>query len=356
MAISKQGKPRTDHILLRKDAIIQSFGQNPRCFTPLWEDLASQIQITVRRQHVIPGNGQLLGYIRFDKTSGKLELVNFNARLSPQDFSLGASAKKGSESTAGYHGEGFKLAALVFRRLNYRVRISASSCTWNFNFRGTYHSNLYVRQSPANQKKIQKAQDAHAIKLSAGSPRDLRANIWEDVSVEISKGPGGEKIDTKDFLSWISVTLDLKGPSADNLIVKTNKGDLILEKAFAGRIYLKGLLLSDTNINSKPFRFGYNFVEGHVDRDRRRLRNSSEEADILASIWEEAIHKRGKDVLQPFINMFQDDPHCRDIREAQYRLTFSAAEAIWTHLVPFGEGGFYYNEKYGEKVGSIHAS
>lgn len=340
---------------LRRDALIQSFGLDPRSFSPSWKDLKGEIQITVREPHATPDKGQLLGYIKFHKNTGRLDLVNFNARLTPDDFSLGVSTKRGSESTAGHHGEGFKLAALSLHRLNHCVRICASSYTWNFYFGGTNRSSLYVRQRPVKQGKIEKAQVAYATRMTAGKPRYLRANAWEDVSVEIRKRPGGKRIETEEFLSWVSVALDLKGPTSHNLIVKTDRGDLILDEVFAGCLYLKGLLLSDTNNTSRPFRFGYNFVEGKVDRDRRQMKDSSEEANILASIWEHAIQHGGKQELESLIDIFQKYPFHRDIREAQDKFTYSAARAIWAHLVSSKEGIFYYNEKTGEKVsGYLH--
>lgn len=334
----------------RKDALIQSFDLDPRCFTPLRRDLKSQIQITIRLPHATPAKGELLGFIRFDKNAGSLQLVNFKAQLRAQHFDLGVSTKRGNEMTAGYHGEGFKLAALILRRRDHRVRFRASSCTWNFNFRGTLKSTLYVKRNPIGEK-TQKSQDEYAAKISAGATRGLRANICEDVSVEIRKGRGkdGKRIETEEFLSWISVTLDLQRPSPDKM-VKADRGELILDKEFAGQLYLKGLLLSDTNTSRKPFKFGYNFFEGHVDRDRRQLRDSAEEADTLASIWDHAIRNRGRDVLDPLVSMFQSSPSCRDIGESQHRFTSMAAKAIWAHLLSSAGDGFYYNEKLQDKV------
>ena len=95
---------------------------------------------------------------------------------------------------------------------------------------------------PQNLQKIQREKDAYARKAVTGAERGFTSSIWEDVTVKISKGKGsyGRKISEADFRSWLEVTIDIEGPqSAD--IVKTCYGDLILDKEFAGRIYLKGL-------------------------------------------------------------------------------------------------------------------
>ena len=84
--------------------------------------------------------------------------------------------------------------------------------------------------------------DVLLIAACIGAERGFTSSIWEDVTVKISKGKGsyGRKISEADFRSWLEVTIDIEGPqSAD--IVKTCYGDLILDKEFAGRIYLKGL-------------------------------------------------------------------------------------------------------------------
>jgi hypothetical protein len=46
------------------------------------------------------------------------------------------------------------------------------------------------------------------------------------------------KISEADFRSWLDV-IDIGGPRSADL-VQTDHGDLILDKIFSGRIYLKG--------------------------------------------------------------------------------------------------------------------
>jgi hypothetical protein len=315
----------------------------------VWEEKDDrQIQITVRRPHQVPKQGELLGYILFKAGDGSLELANFKAQLYPEHLSLGVSTKRQNNTAAGYHGEGFKLAALVLRRCDYRITISASSCHWNFHFRGKVHPTLSAVQTPISGERIRSLQESSAAKLLQGS-RGLEANAWEDVSVKIWKGKDGKGVEIDEFLSWVSAVLDLEGPPSTD-IVSTDKGQLILDKAFSGRLYLKGLLLSDTSTRRKPFNFGYNFLEGRVDRDRKQLRDAADEADTLAGIWEHAIQNRRADVLEHVIGMFQNCPSCRDIGEAQHSFTYSTAKTIWTHLISNRENSFYYNEKLGDKV------
>ena len=159
-----------------------------------------------------------------------------------QNLSLGGTTKGGQDRFAGVHGEGFKLASLVMRRNEHAVRFGASSYYWNFGFRGLHSSNFYCRLSQAKPEVVQRKKEAFARELASGSRKDLTSHIWEDVTVKISKGRGvnGMRISEADFRSWLNVAIDIESPqSAD--VVQTDHGDLILDKRFSGRIYLKGL-------------------------------------------------------------------------------------------------------------------
>jgi hypothetical protein len=63
----------------------------------------------------------------------------------------------------------------------------------------------------------------------------LTSNVCGDVMVEISN------IEFADFKEWLKVSLDLERPSSEP--IESEKGSIILDHEFRGRIYLKGLLL-----------------------------------------------------------------------------------------------------------------
>jgi hypothetical protein len=333
----------------RKDAIIASFNLDPRSFKPVLKDTPGQIQISIHRHHA-SGIGrpsqELLGFIRFNKKSGSLELTNFKAELSIQHLSLGATTKRGQDQFAGIHGEGFKLAALVMRRNEHAVRFGASSYYWNFGFRGVAASNFYCRLSQAKPEVVQRKKEAFARKDATGPRRGLTSNIWEDVTVKISKGRGdrGRRISEADFCSWLDVAIDIEGPqSAD--IVQTDHGDLILDKQFSGRIYLKGLRVPGHGPDGREYIFGYNFVRGRINRDRERLMNRLEEAEMLAMIWEQSIIGRGDDVTDNYIKLFRDYEECADIALAEKVVSISSVKAIWNRLRTSSPDVFFYSKK-----------
>jgi hypothetical protein len=126
---------------------------------------------------------------------------------------------------------------------------------------------------------------ADMAKEVKSSPRELKANNWEDVTVRISRVHGphwGEKIEKRQFMSWIKVAIDLDPPSR---CFETAHGTLIQDESFGNKVYLKGLLLEGNSL-AKSFKFGYNLVEGVVNQDRQRLSDTREEAKVLANIWE----------------------------------------------------------------------
>ena len=146
---------------------------------------------------------------------------------------------------------------------------------------------------------------ADMAKEVKSSPRELKANNWEDVTVRISRVHGphwGEKIEKRQFMSWIKVAIDLDPPSR---CFETAHGTLIQDESFGNKVYLKGLLLEGNSL-AKSFKFGYNLVEGVVNQDRQRLSDTREEAKVLANIWEVPIWKNVTNALNNYVDMLLD--------------------------------------------------
>lgn len=171
------------------------------------------------------------------------------------------------------------------------------------------------------------------------------------LSVGSASGEVGKKIPYEDFLSWLKVTLDINGPNPSD-IIHTDHGDLILDKTYAGKIYLKGLLVSDGSSAVKPYIFGYNLLQGCVNRDRRSMTTSSKEAEVLVGIWDQAIQHHGNDVLDKYIDLLQDHHSCADVTLAEIKIPKPLAEIIWQRLytVATAQNRFYYCENYGDKT------
>lgn len=265
-----------------------------------------------------------------------MELTNFRAQITRHNLELGGSTKRGNDAVAGTHGEGLKVAALVLRRAHHRVRLTSKSYNWTFGLRGR-NDTLYCRLSSVSERQIRLTQ-----KISGS----LKADPAEDVCILIDRGrKGGRVVAEGDFRKWIKVTLDIIRPTDPNDIVETPHGDLILNKNFAGKMYLKGLLLPNGGSSITRQKAGYNLFDGHTNRDRERLKNEDQEAEMLMHIWEHSIDIGGERIAQTYIDLLQDHHDCVDVSRADHLISQKTAVTIWGRLKTEGVAKFYYDRE-----------
>lgn len=339
----------------RKDAIISSFNLNPRSFRPVVRETAKQIHITIHRETDEEGDQssrKLLGFIRFNRKAGSVELTNFQAKLERKNLFVGMSTKRGHDKFAGCHGEGFKLAAMVMRREGHYVRFAASEYYWNFSLRGRNRSHLACRLSPAKETSVEaKKQEFAARSAKPKFKRGLTSNIWEDVTVKVGKarGDGGVSVSEEEFRSWLEVTIDLDPPSLTD-VIQTAAGDLILDARFGGHIYLKGLRIEGHVSN---LAFGYNLAHGTIGRDRDRLKTAAEEDEMLNAIWEQAILTQGPDSVDTYIKLLHDREDCSEVGLTAQKLQKSAAQAVWARLKRLNPYAFFYPQGGSSQTPSI---
>lgn len=283
----------------RRDGILRSFELPSEQFAPEKTERGREILIQVFDQKSPTGSRNLLGYIRFkwDKNEeGTLEVTNFKASLQLWHLSIGGTSKALDALQAGQHGEGFKMAALTFRRFphNHTFRIDSSGFRWNFNF--NTQRKLICRLS----RLLDADQIIKARRTVRGQPRTTKHRKWEDVSVVIgapTKGRGsnavvnkGQKIPLTEFREWLKVTIDIEGPES---VIRTTCGDLIMDPAHRNKLYLRGLLLPHGSATGRLLRYGYNFRQGQIGRDRVSLGGSKQESRQVTAIWAAALRKAG---------------------------------------------------------------
>jgi len=333
----------------RRDAIKESNGLGSRKFiTKTQDDINYLLFIAIH-----PDKRTEIGYIRFWKKKGIVELTNYNAWLSGKTLGTGSTSKIGKDHLAGRHGEGDKVAALALFREGYSVRIKASGCDWEFfeAAEGTKdEGELCVYIKPRNAKNLQQLKDSHAKRVSQGRTRLRKGNIWEDVTFEIGGGKGLLVVEAE-FLKWIKLALELDPPSQPSQVHETRRGSLILDPKFSNKMFLKGILLEESSSASTRFEFGYNLFQGRVDRDRKRLSSSEEQGQLLAEIWEEAIEKDAT-LLTVYVKMLQSHPAPVDVALAEDYISLQTARKIWRYLLDEDPERkvFYYDSRRGEKV------
>lgn len=281
---------------------------------------------------------RLLGYIRFNKRGGNVEVTNFKAKLERKHLDLGETSKWGRKNQAGCHGEGFKLAALVMLRNGHSFKFETNAFYWNFGLRGTRPS-LSCRLTQPSADILQRKRD------EPRSQRGFSANILNDMCVKVGKSRGdqGQRVSEEEFRNWMTVSLELDPPKSAEF-VRTKHGDLILDSQFQGRIYLRGLRVDGHGPDGREYRFGYNFHQGYINRDRERLTNRHEEAQILTRIWAEAIERWGDRITDYYIELFDEEEERSDILLASEYVSPETAETIFARLKYLNPGDFFYSD------------
>ncbi|KAJ5819501.1 hypothetical protein N7474_005092 [Penicillium riverlandense] len=103
-----------------KDAIMETFDLQRLQFRPCLEDDDDFLSVKVPTSSLVDDDVPALGFIRYEKKTGRVIMVNACAQLQPEALELGHTSKLGNPKLAGCHGEGLKLAALVMTRNDYK--------------------------------------------------------------------------------------------------------------------------------------------------------------------------------------------------------------------------------------------
>jgi hypothetical protein len=320
--------------------------------------------ILIQAHH--PDTKELLGYIRFTYASdgyGQVEATNRNARLEYRHLKIGGGTKSYDDEQSGKHGEGFKVAALVFRRSpnNHTFRIESSGVNCNFIF--NQDLDLACTITRMSQSKLDTAKTRFE-----GRKDGMAARPTEDVAVYIGQPRQGKnehgcktkgnKVHKASFLKWLEVTLDINPP---NSIVKTRFGDLILDPAYKGKFYLQGLLLPSGSTSGKEHRYGYNFIQGSTSRDRDSLSKPGQETRQISNIWSAAILDGGKEsanLLAIYTNLLTtslNEVGDASLSNYQAYLSRGIVERVWDHMRTVsgshdGLPAFYYAPTNGNDV------
>jgi hypothetical protein len=331
---------------ISKDGIIDTFGLDEKRLSIETKPSETGYTAEFRDAHK-----KLLGFVKYLAGEGTVELANFGASLCPEVLEVGYTTKKGARKLAGGHGEGLKMAALVMLREGYRFHIQSSEHNWNFHFGGTGNRKMVCSFGwPKGQAdEGYKEKNRRKFDKKSGS-EELKAHIWEDVSVKIGgnfRGKG-ERIDSATFESWLDVSVDLNRPLNP---IKTDFGVLILDEKYEDTIYLKGLQL-EAKPSLKKFKFGYNLFAGKTDRDRHGMMDMRQQAEIITKIWEEAIKKGNVDILDKYTKMLRSEESRADVAVAEEFISSDMALRLWGELQRDDpeHKKFYYDQGKGDWV------
>lgn len=305
--------------------------------------------------------GEYLGYISFtdQNGSGVIEITNRRATLEPGHLDLGHTTKQDSDTQAGVHGEGLKIALLVLIRSpqNHAVRCCSGDFNWRFNF--TNRGRLAAVLTRMSDRQIDKAQkDAEkriaggsAIPFAASSGKDVQFLIGEKRRTRNERGHFAKRcqVTRASFEAWIKSALFLCAVQ-DGGIISTTHGDLLTSPQSVGCLYLKGLLLSETtaeksaSITTLPLKFGYNFAQGQTNRERQSIAGPLAESRAILAIWKEVVAKQPDMVKQLSDMLNSDEPKYADVHRAEINLKndWATAKLLRDYLLGGDLGSKWY--------------
>jgi hypothetical protein len=207
--------------------------------------------------------------VRYRKDVGVLIIENEGATLPHEALLLGHTSKQGRGDLIGKFGEGLKLGILALVRAGHSIKIRSGSEVW----------------VPAIQRSEKFQADVLTFDIQ---PREQKNRV----AIEI--GNIGEEAweQMKDCFLFL-------GTIKDNEIVKSLSGSLLLAPRFSGKVYVKGIFVS----NDPRFSYGYDLVDADLDRDRKMVSKYDLQYRTQV-IWREALGRR-PDLISNFTQLLE---------------------------------------------------
>ncbi len=204
--------------------------------------------------------------------NGTLRIENEGCTLPHEALLMGHTSKADRANLIGQFGEGLKLGILALVRAGRTVKIRSGSEVW----------------TPSICKSDKFNADVLVFDVQGGREQKNR------VRVEIGGVSETEWAETKSRFLFLA-----KPKKGDR--VSVHEGDLLLEEAQKGRIFVKGIFVQ----SSPDLNYGYNFNNIDVDRDRKML-NGWDVEYSTRRIWQGALIKEPK-LYQPFMDLVESE-------------------------------------------------
>lgn len=190
------------------------------------------------------------------KGSPVLRISNKGVTLDRSIWLMGTTSKA-SGDYRGCYGEGLKLGALALTRAGRSVTFANGAEDWR------------VKLEPSKAFEGKPVVTVYTVK---------RKQPVEDFAVSIDCTPEEWAVSRLNFLDLLS------DQSIKSFKCETSKDRLLLDPAFAGRLYVKGILVEA----KENMAYGYDFGSASVDRDRRMI-NTWDLGYHTSGVWSEAL-------------------------------------------------------------------
>lgn len=206
------------------------------------------------------------------RDSSTLCIENDGCTLPHEALLFGHTTKAQRGDLIGKFGEGLKLGVLALVRAGHPVRIRSGSEVW----------------VPTIERSEKFDSDVLTFDIQKGRAEKDR------VSIEVGN------ISAADWAEFRKCFLFIDEPKKDEA-VRTDYGTLLMSGEHAGKLYVKGIF-----VQSDPaLKFGYDFVDMDVDRDRRMV-DRYDLAWRTRVIWQRAMGAR-PDLFGDFLALVDEN-------------------------------------------------
>lgn len=201
----------------------------------LWEAIRELVQ---NAQDALGQGYDLKIWHRPKDFGGTLVLKNIGVTIDRQKLVLGSSDKGGVAGMRGKFGEGFKLAAVVLRRMGVELRIASGDEGWKFEvepsdqFDGARLLTVHTSKRPYD----------NSVQVEV---RGITAGEWDEIQTRI---------------------LFMRAPNVERVAAVEGCGRVLFEDQYRGKLYHRGIYVGPM---PDEFRFGYDLDNVELDRDRK---------------------------------------------------------------------------------------
>jgi len=139
--------------------------------------------------------------------------------------------------------------------------------------------------------------------------------------------------------------LFLQPPTGE--IRNTELGTVILDDKYRHKIFVKGIFIESRDPgNPPPVRYGIDFSQASLDRDRRNFMTHSEAANSIARIWDIIISRAPDDTTtQKYLELLLKEVDYLDVLSAETCISLPSAQALFRQLLSLYPGAFFYSKE-----------
>lgn len=222
-------------------------------------------------QNAMDAEEQFNAPMTIDWHNDTLRIENDGVVLPLPSLLLGFTSKADTD-LRGYHGEGYKIGTLALIRAGHPVKIRSGDEVWipSIEYSKKFLADVLV----FNIKKGNKA--AKRVRVEIGN---VTKDEWE-------------------VMKKLFLFLDRRASNEKQ--ITTQYGDLLLDEAHRGKIFVKGIY-----VQSGILSYGYNFNDATLDRDRKLVQHW-EQKYKTSWIWKEAAAKR-PDLINIFLQLVEEE-------------------------------------------------